>query len=91
MLLAPARNNLVIRSEQKIVFSKPRGGIMAKRLTGRSIGAQVDGAPRLGTVLRFTPRAIRSGVKQLEGSGFRVASSKDFRAAAAVPTALAIS
>jgi len=85
MLLAPARNNLVIRSEQKIVFSKRRGGIMAKRLTGRSIGAQVDGAVRLGTVLRFTPRAIRSGVKQLEGSGFRVASSKDFRAAAAVP------
>ena len=39
----------------------------------------------LGTVVRFAPQAGRAGLRQLEGSGFRVASSKDFSEAAAVP------
>jgi len=42
-------------------------------------------APRLGTVVRFKPEAAGTGVRQLEGGGFRVASSRDFRSAAAVP------
>lgn len=41
--------------------------------------------PRLGTVMRFTPGAKASGIKQLETGGFKVASSSDFKAAAAVP------
>jgi len=41
--------------------------------------------PRLGTVVRFTPQAAGTGVRKLESSGFRVASSRDFRSAAAVP------
>jgi subtilisin family serine protease len=36
-------------------------------------------------VVRFTPQATRTGIKQLEGSGFRVASTRDFRSAPAVP------
>lgn len=58
---------------------------MAKRSTRRISSEQAEGTPRLGTVVRFTPQATRTGVKQLEGSGFRVASSKDFRSADAVP------
>src|ERR1700752_5075572 len=41
--------------------------------------------PRLGTVVRFKPEAAGTGVRQLESGGFRVASSRDFRSAAAVP------
>jgi hypothetical protein len=41
--------------------------------------------PRLGTVVRFTREAAGTGVRQLESGGFRVASSRDFRTAAAVP------
>ncbi len=41
--------------------------------------------PRLGTVVRFTPQAAGTGVRELESGGFRVASSRDFRSAAAVP------
>ena len=41
--------------------------------------------PRLGTVVRFTPQAAGTGVRQLESGGFRVASSRDFRSSAAVP------
>lgn len=58
---------------------------MAKRLSRRAIREPSGTAPRLGAVVRFTPQAARTGIKQLEGSGFRVASSKDFRSAAAVP------
>ncbi|MCP3460314.1 S8 family serine peptidase [Bradyrhizobium sp. CCGUVB23] len=58
---------------------------MAKRSTRRIASEQAEGTPRLGTVVRFAPQAARSGVRQLEGSGFRVASSKDFRSANAVP------
>ncbi len=58
---------------------------MAKRLSRRTINKPADSMPRIGTVVRFTPQAIRSGIKQLEGGGFRVASSKDFRSAASVP------
>ena len=61
---------------------------MAKRISRRTIGQATEGTPRLGTVLRFKPQAARSGIKQLEGSGFRVASSKDFRSAASVPNDL---
>ena len=41
--------------------------------------------PRLGVVLRFAPKAGGTGIKQLESGGFRVASSRDFRNASAVP------
>jgi subtilisin family serine protease len=41
--------------------------------------------PRLGTVVRFKPEAAGSGVRELESGGFRVASSRDFRSAMAVP------
>src|SRR5215468_2987048 len=44
-----------------------------------------DNVPRLGTVVRFKPEAAGTGVRQLESGGFRVASSRDFRSAAAVP------
>src|SRR5215831_20835083 len=44
-----------------------------------------DQAPRLGTVVRFTPQAAGTGIRKLESGGFRVASSRDFRNAAAVP------
>jgi subtilisin family serine protease len=46
---------------------------------------ELEGVPRLGVVMRFTPQAKQAGVKQLEKVGFRVASSKDFRTADAVP------
>jgi subtilisin family serine protease len=36
-------------------------------------------------VVRFTPQAAGTGVRKLESGGFRVASSRDFRSAAAVP------
>jgi subtilisin family serine protease len=36
-------------------------------------------------VVRFTPKGSGSGVRQLESEGFRVASSSDFKSAAAVP------
>lgn len=35
--------------------------------------------PRLGMVIRFTPKAAGAAVRQLEGGGFRVASSRDFK------------
>ena len=41
--------------------------------------------PRLGTVVRFKPEAAGTGIRKLESGGFRVASSRDFRSAAAVP------
>jgi subtilisin family serine protease len=41
--------------------------------------------PRLGTVVRFRREAAGTGVRELESGGFRVASSRDFRTAAAVP------
>lgn len=40
---------------------------------------------RLGVVLRFNRDAAGGGVRQLESSGFRVASSRDFKGAASVP------
>lgn len=47
--------------------------------------AAADIAPRLGTVIRFQPTAYLDGVHSLAESGFRVASSSDFRNAVAVP------
>lgn len=61
---------------------------MAKRSLRRTVSQTNESNPRLGTVVRFTPQATRSGIKQLEGSGFRVASSKDFRSAASIPNDL---
>jgi subtilisin family serine protease len=58
---------------------------MAKRSTRRPTGVRTEDTSGLGVVVRFTPQASRSGIRQLEGSGFRVASSKDFRTAEAVP------
>ncbi|WP_454632811.1 S8 family peptidase [Bradyrhizobium cenepequi] len=58
---------------------------MAKRLSRRTMNRPADSMPRVGTVVRFTPQATRSGIKQLEAGGFRVASSKDFRSAESVP------
>jgi len=46
---------------------------------------QAGDVPRLGTVVRFTPQAAGTGVRKLESGGFKVASSRDFRSAAAVP------
>jgi len=40
---------------------------------------------RLGTVMRFTPGAAPEGVKRLHAGGFQIASSREFRSAAAVP------
>ncbi|MGO8071650.1 S8 family serine peptidase [Rhizobium leguminosarum] len=57
---------------------------MAKSTRGR-FNAQGDGTSGLGMVVRFTPKARSEGVQQLEKGGFRVASSKDFRSAVAVP------
>ncbi|MCV9943173.1 MULTISPECIES: S8 family serine peptidase [Rhizobium] len=57
---------------------------MAKSTRGR-VNAPSDGTSGLGMVVRFTPKARSEGVQQLEKGGFRVASSKDFRSAAAVP------
>ena len=58
---------------------------MARRPRANVPPHQADITPRLGMVLRFAPKAAGTGVRQLESSGFRVASSKDFRTAAAVP------
>jgi len=46
---------------------------------------QAGDVPRLGTVVRFRREAAGTGVRELETGGFRVASSRDFRSAAAVP------
>jgi subtilisin family serine protease len=63
---------------------------MAKRArsTASSASAAQPAAatPRLGLVIKFTPKAAGSGVKRLEDSGMRVASSGDFRTAEAVPS-----
>ena len=58
---------------------------MAARPARRATSAQDNGPSRLGFVMRFPPKAARTGIKQLEGSGFRVASSRDFHTAKAVP------
>lgn len=58
---------------------------MAKRSVRRATSAQSADTAGLGVVVKFTPQASRSGIRQLEGSGFRVASSKDFRNARSVP------
>jgi Subtilase family len=60
---------------------------MAKRIpkSTRGRSAAAGAAPRLGTVMRFAPRAAGAGIRQMEASGLRVASSSDFRSAPAVP------
>ncbi len=58
------------------------------QITSGARGATAGNAPmaqsRLGTVMRFTPGAKATGVKQLESGGFKVASSRDFAAAKSV-------
>jgi subtilisin family serine protease len=60
---------------------------MAKRATKSSGRPEaVSGpTPRLGVVIRFPPKAAATAIRQLESGGFRVASSRDFKTAAAVP------
>ncbi len=58
---------------------------MAKRSKSRNDVRPAGNAPRLGLVVRFTPKGSGSGVRQPESEGFRVASSSDFKTAAAVP------
>jgi subtilisin family serine protease len=58
---------------------------MAKKSKKPVMGSHTGGTSRLGTVVRFKPEAGRTGIRQLEETGFRVASSKDFRSAQAVP------
>jgi subtilisin family serine protease len=60
---------------------------MAKRMkksTGRP-AASSGSTARLGTVMRFPPKSGGAGIRQMESGGFRVASSSDFKRAAAVP------
>jgi len=60
---------------------------MATRKSGRreARSKTANGAPRLGMVMRFQPKAAPAGIKQLEAGGFQVASSRDFHSAEAVP------
>lgn len=51
----------------------------------RTPSPRSDGTSGLGMVVRFAPGAGGAGVQQLEKSGFKVASSRDFRSAPAVP------
>ena len=50
-----------------------------------SASSGATSTPRLGTVMRFQPKAGGAGIKQLEASGFRIASSREFHAASAIP------
>ncbi len=63
---------------------------MAKRAQNRNLtqASPMGQQQSLGAVIRFAPKAGLSGVRQLEAGGFRVASSNDFRKAAAVPNNL---
>ena len=60
---------------------------MAKRTTKKiRVPSSLPGmAPRLGVVMRFTPKAAATGIRRMESGGLRVASSTDFRSAPAVP------
>lgn len=61
---------------------------MPQTRKGRARSRQVDVAAdrsSLGTVIRFQPKAGTTAVKQLQGAGFHVASSSDFRRAMSVP------
>lgn len=44
-----------------------------------------EGPSRLGTVMRFAPEGGGTGIRQLVSSGFKVASTSDFREAPSVP------
>ncbi|MGM9489750.1 S8 family peptidase [Ideonella sp. YS5] len=47
---------------------------------------QASPPPRLGMVMRFTPEAAGVAIRRFEGGGFRVASTRDFKTATAVPS-----
>lgn len=55
------------------------------RSNTRRTATVASAQPRLGMVVRFTPKASSTGIKTLESGGFRVASSRDFSKAASVP------
>jgi subtilisin family serine protease len=79
--------NLVARrSSIANQFFKQEGN-MAKRAIGRRSTSTGD-QPRLGIVVRFTPKARAGGAKRLEKAGFKVASSSDFKKAKEVPNDL---
>lgn len=61
---------------------------MAKRSIRQAPSTPSDNPSRLGMVVRFAPKASNTGARKLEEGGFRVASSKDFRTAKAVPNDL---
>jgi len=52
---------------------------------GRAAPVAAESMPRLGMVMRFSPKAANTGIRQMESGGFRVASSHDFKGAASVP------
>lgn len=55
------------------------------RKTRTAPAPQSGETPRLGAVVRFTPKAGGVGIKRLEDGGFRVASSRDFKGSVSVP------
>lgn len=55
-----------------------------RRQTTPAAPATPNAQPRLGVVMRFTPKAASAGIRQLESGGFRVASSRDFKSADSV-------
>ena len=54
------------------------------RKTSSRTERTAEPTPRLGVVMRFPPKAAATGIRQMESSGFRVASSSDFKSAKAV-------
>lgn len=60
----------------------------ARRKKARAMTPQDGNAPRLGTVIRFEPKAATEAIRGLEATGFQVASAGDFRSAASVPNDL---
>lgn len=63
---------------------KVRGGARSQEVPA-NLTATSTNSPRLGMVMRFNPQARTAGIRALEGGGFRVASSSDFKEAASVP------
>lgn len=67
---------------------------MASRTSKRSFSGRTQSppsaptAPPLGLVMRFTPGAAQTGIRQIEKSGLKVATSSDFRTAKSVPNNL---
>ena len=76
------------RARRRVAIRK-EGDVMPVSRNGKSASAEATTAPpRLGYVIRFNPDAGNAGIKRVASAGFRVASSSEFRAAAAVPNDL---